>query len=410
MTRLNNLRNDKKEKDAALALDQKPTSTNPMSRELESELNSHVTDILILQYTQSCSYQVCRSSAGSFLVKHKPYAVHPAAPTWHDVDAFTQYMVPRYCRTRVVKVIEFQEHSHLECSCGLFQRCGYPCRHIYSVLDRPPTPSDVILRYHKTFRYHYHRGRVEVDQKFDAILDNEPPGPIFTGSEMVVNPSWEVEPFWTFTLPDKPPQVEISSRWAPVTSESMPRHESSSVLERQSQEVGMSQATAAEFDQNDDVDTPDFPFDDLELLPFHNKAHASDNSDGAKSNQSPQQNQKASSTAHRAKQNCYSFLQPYFQEMAKLGEVNAEMYDEMKQLVVEATESLRKKAAGMMVRKGQAVIDPNNDTDPNNGIGGFCSDTGSLGGIVSSSLELERRHKSVRKRPFHSPHRKARKR
>lgn len=290
----------------------------------------------------------------------------------------------------MVKVIEFQEHSHLECSCGLFQRCGYPCRHIYSVLGRPPTPSDVILRYHKTFRYHYRRGRVEVDQKFDAILDNEPPGPIFTGSEMVVNPSWEVESFWTFTLPDKPPQVEISSCWAPVTSESMPRHESSSVLERQSQEVGMSQATAAEIDQKDD--TPDFPFVDEELLPFHNKA-------------------KTSSTAHHAKQNCYSFLQPYFQEMAKLGEVNAEMYDEMKQLVVEATESLRKKAAGMMVRKGQAVTDPNNGTDPNkNGIGDFCSDTGSLGGIVSSSLELERRHKSVRKRPFHSPHRKAHKR
>jgi hypothetical protein len=59
---------------------------------------------------------------------------------------FLGYMIPKFAWVRTVKVSQFNGCHYLICSCGLFDRFGWPCRHCYKVRESVPTPQDCIVR------------------------------------------------------------------------------------------------------------------------------------------------------------------------------------------------------------------------------------------------------------------------
>ena len=77
-----------------------------------------------------------------------------------------RHVIPRYERTRVVQLMEFDNDEWvLVCSCSFWEKNGWACRHMYKVLDINPTMCDAHVRWHIGYGHKYGRDN-------DAISTN----------------------------------------------------------------------------------------------------------------------------------------------------------------------------------------------------------------------------------------------
>ena len=82
--------------------------------------------------------------------------------------------VPRFKRVRELKL---DNDGFLMCSCCYYERNGTPCRHQIAV-NGLPEPSDVAVRWHRTYSYYYAReGYEDVTKAYNAALSIAVPGP-----------------------------------------------------------------------------------------------------------------------------------------------------------------------------------------------------------------------------------------
>ena len=73
------------------------------------------------------------------------------------LNAVMGFVIPRYERTRVVKIVRMVDGQHiLTClSCRYFEKHGRACRHMYKILNRSPSVRDVKIRWHLGYSHHY---------------------------------------------------------------------------------------------------------------------------------------------------------------------------------------------------------------------------------------------------------------
>jgi SWIM zinc finger len=131
MTELNELRINRKYVDAADALDRVPTDTK--WPDFEHNCNMHVVQQVTNQYSLARKCRVMRESDSTFLVLFSPHE--------RNLQTEEEAVIPRYTRVREVRIVFLDDGSprmFLKCTCCTFKRFGYPCRHIYAVLQREP--------------------------------------------------------------------------------------------------------------------------------------------------------------------------------------------------------------------------------------------------------------------------------
>jgi hypothetical protein len=374
MTQLNKSRIDKKDKKAAIAMGKSQTSaTWP---DMDSNCNEKVVRELIGQYAKIGKRIVAKEDGSTFLVKStSTMSVSKSC----DHDDFPNYVIPSYSRVRVVKVVLCRQSLYLTCSCGLFERFGYPCADIYAVLRRPPQPSDVSLRYHKEFSHFYLRDTSDagcsktVDESFETAMANEPPGPLYSDPGLLIAPSAQLREFKNL-LTTAIPVLRPESKWSSDSPEAnnvlllpsgllatahQPSHIQLPLQQHHIQEVTLSQAAKQELLEED--------FDD-------NNA-CSDNENYLQSSRRDAWLQKDSYKNH------YSL----FTEMSKLADGSFEAYKIFNDCMLKGLEHMRSAAVEDIKQAGRSISGP---------------------GVISSCLELERSLKSKRKRPFGSPGRK----
>lgn len=215
MILLQDMRISEKCQKAANAMNKRNTRATP--NDIDTSLTNYCVEQVLLQSNAGYDYDVYRQNDSVFFVKRKP----DSALTSPELEAYkldvgrgrqstetnhrnALYFVPKYERTRVVSIVVKEDKQFLQCSCGKFERHGFPCRHIYAVLKRKPMPYDVIARFHKSYESHY-----LVDQKYtehyDALLSNEMPGPPVEQSDLL--------------------QTEIDESIPTAVIDSLPNHE-----------------------------------------------------------------------------------------------------------------------------------------------------------------------------------------
>ena len=340
ITKLNALRIDYKTKQAAAAMDQ--TQPGAIWPDMVTYCNKKVVGELLQEHAKIGNRVVAREGSLTYLVKSTSViSVNEA----YDHDDFPNYIIPCYSRVRVVNVVNFQGSLYLMCSCGLFQRFGYPCADIYAVLSRPPQPSDAILRYHKEYSHFYGRDHSDketnnllLNKKFQEVFDtaiaNEPPGPLYSDQGLPIAQTDQLANFKKMLPPAtvvlRPESLEVDCNDSGNNSDDDMNIEDSSAPCKDKEDLLLSRRSA--WLQND----------------FYKDSHS------------------------------------WYTEISKLADGSFKAYEIVKDGMSRLLEEARTAAAeGMRERQG------------------VSSRIGS--GAVSSCLELERSLKSKRKRPFGSP-------
>jgi MULE transposase domain len=185
MTEQSERRNNRKRKNAAIALGRRPTVS--VWSGIEEFCNAYVREQLMIQYKAVRHRLVTRESKNRFLVQSTSMWNVSVDPLHKDIRNF---VIPRFVRIRVV-TIHGSDHDeasrYVKCTCGKFERFGYPCADIYAVLKREPIPADVSFRYHKRLAYYYGNSTCDptgsVTKLFDSILEGEDPGPTYSEPE-----------------------------------------------------------------------------------------------------------------------------------------------------------------------------------------------------------------------------------
>jgi SWIM zinc finger len=123
--------------------------------------------------------------------------------------------IPQFERTRVVQIGIENQDEFLHCSCGLFQRMGFPCRHIYKILERKPIPQDLILRYHVAYQYFYQNPRyADGNELFENARESQAKGPAITRTLLESIPIKETIPEkFLKTMPGFTPVISKNSIW-----------------------------------------------------------------------------------------------------------------------------------------------------------------------------------------------------
>jgi hypothetical protein len=130
---------------------------------------------LCSQYSSSGDYVYRRINEDTFLVLRNGYQQY--SNDHNKKEEFKKYMIPKFARVRVVKIVKFNDIHYLVCSCGYFDRFGLGCRHVYKIRDLPPKQEDASVRYRIDYlRYFNKPGFEELTTCFDACLKKEPPG------------------------------------------------------------------------------------------------------------------------------------------------------------------------------------------------------------------------------------------
>ena len=409
ITQLNTSRIENKTKQAAVAMDQ--TQPGAIWPDMVSYCNQKVVGGLLREHAKVGSRVVAREDTLTYLVKSTSVIRVNHA---YDHADFPDYMIPSYSRVRVVKVVSFQEAFYLKCSCGLFQRFGYPCADIYAVLGRPPQPSDVILRYHKEYVHYYCRDHTSKEsstynvllnkkfqEAFDTAIAKEPPGPLYSDHGLPIATSDQLAAFKN-TLPPAPGlrrecywsqraissagNVLLTSKGSAAPSvlqcDNQHVHQVSLHVHQEHQEVGLSQAAEQAIMLDGDCchkcyDSGNNSFDDLNF----------DDCDGYSDEETNLLHGKSRRAAW-LQEDHYKSGHSLYTEVTKLADGNLEASEFWKRGISKLVEGVRKVAAKSSM-KNQA----------GNG----------SAGAVSSCLELERSLKPKRKRPFGSPGRNTKK-
>jgi hypothetical protein len=88
-----------------------------------------------------------------------------------------------------VQTVKLVDSSYLLRSCGYFERQGLPCTHQLLILG-PPKEEYVAVRWRTDFAFHFQRNGVdrELNATFREAMDNPPPGPVVTDTEIRTGP------------------------------------------------------------------------------------------------------------------------------------------------------------------------------------------------------------------------------
>jgi hypothetical protein len=78
-----------------------------------------------------------------------------------------KYIIPRFERTRVVKLVQMPDGTWVLVCSRLLKTRGHACRHVYKVLKRHPALSDANVRWQNGYGQHYGRN----DELTDAFMD-----------------------------------------------------------------------------------------------------------------------------------------------------------------------------------------------------------------------------------------------
>jgi len=128
---------------AAAALDQLPTEENAVP-ELNSEVVLYAARRALDQHTARKDFVLLRVEAGTFWVLLNLMPSQKIAS-----------VIPKFWRTRVIRIEVRHGKYFLICSCALPNRKGLVCRHIYCLLNRLPDSADLIPRWHKSYARYF---------------------------------------------------------------------------------------------------------------------------------------------------------------------------------------------------------------------------------------------------------------
>ncbi len=175
-TEMNERRNKKKARAHAAVMQLIPTAKDHMN--IRTELTPKAVEAYLAEWNVHDAYGVYRPEPGMFYVKAKIFQTHSRRP--EHKDCFKLYIIPRYERTRVVKVATNREgERHLVCSCKGWERVGIPCRHVWSILKREGCIADVSVRHHKNYAYSYLKCSA-FTEFYNSAMRNEPAGVLFS--------------------------------------------------------------------------------------------------------------------------------------------------------------------------------------------------------------------------------------
>lgn len=393
-----------KDQKYARAIDQQSVQHNEINS--NCKVNMFCLENMILQSDQGSKYSFVRESVNSFLVKRTDsFATTFPSPQTIQVDPnhpdFEHFFVPQYTRTRRVSIID---GTFMKCSCGLFSRCGYPCRHIYAVLNRPPITQDAIPRYHVYFAHLFNRHEA-LTKCYKLEFQKEVPGPPLTEGDIAT-----IEGFPICTnIPESyrislPGQLSLSLKclWAnnaviksSMTVINLPNVATTGNV-RFHQEIHLSQANSKSGDGEltaDDVEICNFGFEDDDGSVSGNVAsRAPDESGEAGFSDIDEEGiknciyQRESENLKRinTQDNLFNSLMPWYRDTCKLGEGLPWMRERIALRMMYVFEISDKEVNEEMERmkRSQSIGE---------------------GTVVSSRPEASGPKRSSRKRPMHSP-------
>ena len=129
---LDSLRLRNKSVKNAKLLDQQRVKPNEAYKtQLFDVIVPHVVEEMMSEYDARKDYFYYRVDNATFCVFRREYKEYTNTPTIRS--EFLGYMIPKFAWVRTVKIVEFNGSSYLKCTCGLFERFGWGCRHCYKV-------------------------------------------------------------------------------------------------------------------------------------------------------------------------------------------------------------------------------------------------------------------------------------
>jgi len=393
---LQDVRLGNKTKKGSNAFSERPT--NPLRTGIDDEIsatiNSYCAEQLVYQSSFSNKYDIYRKSTFVFLVKRTqindniPYVEKAKDP---------RFWVPKYQRTRKVQVLFAMSKTYMHCSCGLFQRYGFPCRHIYSVLKRAPMPCDVIPRYHKSFESFYKRNE-DITKAYDEILRKESPGPLIGPSTALETPIAATIPESVMaSLRNKPPVLSLHCAFAQYMEQnnlelhSEQRNETTNIpteMPRLQQEACLSQEASA-FNNNhaedNSFDTTDDEADGNAFV-----MDCNENAD-AESIQSGGSSEAKTGKRKKDRRNFHNRYSSYINELGKMSEWGPKYSTKFGKMIMDAYEwGIKERLAELKQKKKHSNVH-HNDDDQMSAL------------MISSHLEGRGPRKAKRLKPIGSP-------
>jgi len=111
------------------------------------------------QYSLPNLFSVKRQFESKYLMLHLP----------KSDEECTKCILPNFFLTCVVSI---KDGKFLKCICGMFERWGFPCCHIYTVLQRSPLASNIIPWYHKHFMNFFGRDECSTNKYRESFLQS----------------------------------------------------------------------------------------------------------------------------------------------------------------------------------------------------------------------------------------------
>jgi hypothetical protein len=212
-----------KKQRTATAMDSMPVMVNETFAPLYQKVTSYAAEKVISNWHSTHEYAMYRKQHDEFYVKALKY--ENFKDNMSDCEEYCKFVVPRYQRTRRVFVRQHGSGQlYLSCSCLCYEANGYGCQHIFAVLGRskPPSPTDVVIRWHKSYDCLYMKGDEDTDRLFDDLFENETPGPAVVScdsiknfrSDIVVGHGEKPLSFFVPMLPGKKPMLQPGIKWA----------------------------------------------------------------------------------------------------------------------------------------------------------------------------------------------------
>jgi len=105
--------------------------TDYLDTPINKTIDSYCLEKIMEQYAMPNLFSVKRQFESKYLMLHLP----------KSNEECTKCILPNFFLTCVVSI---KDGKFLKCICGMFERWGFPCCHIYTVLQRSPLASNII--------------------------------------------------------------------------------------------------------------------------------------------------------------------------------------------------------------------------------------------------------------------------
>jgi hypothetical protein len=185
----------------------------------------YAVEKVISNWHSTHEYAMYRKQHDEFYVKALKY--ENFKDNMSDCEEYCKFVIPRYQRTRRVFVRQHGSGQlYLSCSCLCYEAHGYGCQHIFAVLgqSKPPSPTDVVICWHKSYDRLYMKGDEDTDRLFDDLFENETPGPAVVSCDSIKNFRSDIlaghgeKPlsFFAPMLPGKTPMLQPGIKWANI--------------------------------------------------------------------------------------------------------------------------------------------------------------------------------------------------